>query len=205
MMSYITAAESLAQQLEDLNSPTQSQIMTKIVSTLPTKFRHVITVWGNLPETVKTIPQLITKLMNEQHRNSSSTASPDSEIQSTEDWSSSFSQTRKVYDPYRHLDSADRERKCEECEFCGQFYHSESTCTRRINEETGHPDPQCEYCRNYDHSEIDCNKRKSDERNNSQISKASRVNFAKAVNFVNSYDSEDNNGVAFSANSDSMY
>jgi hypothetical protein len=61
MMSHITAAESLAQQLEDLNSPmTQSQIMTKIVSTLPTKFRHVITVWDNLPETDKTIPQLIT-------------------------------------------------------------------------------------------------------------------------------------------------
>lgn len=39
MMSHITAIEGLAQQLEDLGSPmSQSQIMTKIVSTLPTAF-----------------------------------------------------------------------------------------------------------------------------------------------------------------------
>lgn len=47
----------------------QSQIMTKIVSTLPTAFRNFMTVWDNLPENEKTMHQLITKLMNEQHRN----------------------------------------------------------------------------------------------------------------------------------------
>jgi hypothetical protein len=66
MMSHITAA----QQLKDLGSPTpQSQIMTKIVSTLPTAFRNFMTVRDNLPEAEKTMTQLITKLMNEQHRN----------------------------------------------------------------------------------------------------------------------------------------
>ena len=51
MMSHITVIEGLAQQIEDLGSPTpQSQIMTKIVSTLPTAFRNFMTVWDNLPE-----------------------------------------------------------------------------------------------------------------------------------------------------------
>ena len=55
-MSHITVIEGLAQQIEDLGSPTpQSQIMTKIVSTLPTAFRNFITVWDNLPETEKTM------------------------------------------------------------------------------------------------------------------------------------------------------
>ena len=51
MTSHITVIEGLAQQLEYLGSPTsQSQIMTKIVSTLPTAFRNFMTVWDNLPE-----------------------------------------------------------------------------------------------------------------------------------------------------------
>jgi hypothetical protein len=57
MMSHITAIEGIAQQLEDLGSSmSQSQIMTKIVSTLQVTFRHFTTVWDNLPETEKTIP-----------------------------------------------------------------------------------------------------------------------------------------------------
>jgi hypothetical protein len=57
MKFHITAIEGIAQQLEDLGSSmSQSQIMTKIVSTLQVTFRHFTTVWDNLPETEKTIP-----------------------------------------------------------------------------------------------------------------------------------------------------
>ena len=69
IMQHITAIEGMAQQLDDLNqSMSLSQIMTKIVSTLPSSYRHFMTVWDNLAETNKTMPNLITKLMNEQHR-----------------------------------------------------------------------------------------------------------------------------------------
>ena len=147
MMSHITAVEGLAQQLEDLGSPmTQSQIMTKIVSTLPIEFRHFTTVWDNLPETEKTIPQLITKLMNEQHRNNSSNTSSTPVVQPAEAFAARSG--RPVSKPYRPSEKADRKRKREECEYCGKFNHSESTCTRRINAEAGHPDIQCEYRRN---------------------------------------------------------
>lgn len=205
MMSHITAVEGLAQQLEDLGSPiTQSQIMTKIVSTLPIEFRHFTAVWDNLPVTEKTIPQLITKLMNEQHRNSSSTTPPHPVVQPAEAFAARSG--RPVYKSYRPTDNADRKWKREECEFCGKFNHSESTCTRRINAEAGHPDIKCEYCRNYDHYAVDCNKRKRDERNQSKISKTSpRVKFAKSVTFDKpNDDDEDENGVAFGASSVSM-
>jgi hypothetical protein len=116
MMSHITAVEGLAQQLEDLGSQmTQSQIMTKIVSTLPIGFRHFTTVWDNLPETEKTIPQLITKLMNEQHRNSSSNTSSNPVIQPAEAFAARSG--RPVYKPYRPSENADRKRKREECEY----------------------------------------------------------------------------------------
>jgi hypothetical protein len=53
-MQHITAIEGMAQQLDDLNqSMSQSQIMTKIVSTLPSSYRHFMTVWDNLAETEK--------------------------------------------------------------------------------------------------------------------------------------------------------
>ena len=205
MMSHITAVEGLAQQLEDLGSPmTQSQIMTKIVSTLPIEFRHFTTVWDNLPETEKTIPQLITKLMNEQHRNNSSNTSSTPVVQPAEAFAARSG--RPVSKPYRPSENADRKRKREECEYCGKFNHSESTCTRRINAEAGHPDIQCEYCRNYDHSAIDCNKRKRDERNKSKKSKTSpRAKLAKSASLdKSSDDDEDENGVALGASSASM-
>jgi hypothetical protein len=121
MMSHITTVEGLVQQLEDLGSPmTQSQIMTKIVSTFQIEFRHFTTVWNNPPETEKTIPQFITKLMNEQHRNNSSNTSSNKVIHPAEAFAA-----RSGRPVYKTIKKADRKRKREECEYCGKFNHSE--------------------------------------------------------------------------------
>lgn len=54
LMKHITAIEGMAQQLEDLGQPmNQSQIMTKIVSTLPPSYRNFMTFWDNLGPTEK--------------------------------------------------------------------------------------------------------------------------------------------------------
>jgi hypothetical protein len=206
MMSHITAIEGLAQQLEDLGSPmSQSQIMTKIVSTLPTAFRNFMTVWDNLPDTEKTMPQLITKLMNEQHRNvcaspsSSKITSVNTDIEafaatsesnrSTNSWERRSSESgRPSQSREKRAVNPDKKRPREECDFCGKLNHSELTCTRRIHAEAGHPDDKCTYCRNYDHTAAVCRKRIRDERNESKT--ASRtVKFART----------DTNGVALIA------
>jgi hypothetical protein len=172
MMSHITAIEGLAQQLEDLGSPmSQSQIMTKIVSTLPTAFRNFMTVWDNLPDTEKTMPQLITKLMNEQHRNvcaspsSSKITSVNTDIEafaatsesnrSTNSWERRSSESgRPSQSREKRAVNPDKKRPREECDFCGKLNHSELTCTRRIHAEAGHPDDKCTYCRNYDRKQL---------------------------------------------------
>jgi hypothetical protein len=71
--------------------------MTKIVSTFQIEFRHFTTVWNNPPETEKTIPQFITKLMNEQHRNNRSSTSSSQVVQPAEVFAARSG--RPVYKP----------------------------------------------------------------------------------------------------------
>lgn len=170
MMTHITAIENLAQQLEDLGQPmSESQIMTKIVSTLPYKFRGFMTVWDNLSAKEKTMPQLITKLMNEQHRNTCS--SPLLEKSSMKAPNAEAFTATKSYN-FRNNQHQDTTRNYKKqkvlCEYCGKAGHTEAECRRRINEENGTPDVICSYCKCYDHTESICQKKIRHERNHSK-------------------------------------
>lgn len=166
IMQHITAIKGMAQQLDDLNqSMSQSQIMTTIVSTLPSSYRHFMTVWDNLAEADKTMSHLITKLMNEQHR----------ELNSTE----VFNQPRQaeallgaakhndVSKPGKRIQDGGHERSvkriCTGCSFCGRSNHGEDTCTHRINAEAGIIEEQCSYCHNYNHVSSTCRKKIADD------------------------------------------
>lgn len=66
-----------------------------------------------------------------------------------------------------------KNRPREECDYCGKNNHSESTCSRPINAEAGHPDEKSKRKKeltveNYDHSEAVYRKRIGDEKNESK-------------------------------------
>ena len=50
VMHHITEIETIANQLRDINAPvTESQIMTKIISTLPPSYRGFMSAWDSVP------------------------------------------------------------------------------------------------------------------------------------------------------------
>lgn len=154
IMQHITAIEGMAQQLDDLNqSMSQSQIMTKIVSTLPSSYRHFMTVWDNLAETDKTMPHLITKLMNEQHRELNSTEVLNQPRQA--EALVGAAKRPNVSKPEKRTLDRGNERSDKRirsvCNFCGKSNHDQSTCSHRINAEAGITEEQCSYCHNYNH------------------------------------------------------
>ena len=63
-MSHITEIETIANQLRDINAPvTVSQIMTKIICTLPPSYRGFISAWESVPVTDSTIDTLTSRLL----------------------------------------------------------------------------------------------------------------------------------------------
>ena len=69
-MTHIQGIEKLATQLKNLGIPaTTDQIMTKIVGTLPSSFRHFSSVWESVPRDERTITHLTSRLLIEEETN----------------------------------------------------------------------------------------------------------------------------------------
>ncbi|XP_045034653.1 uncharacterized protein LOC116930531 [Daphnia magna] len=67
VMHHITEIETIANQLRDINAPvTESQIMTKIINTLPPSFRGFMSAWDSVPIPDRTINSLTSRLLKEE-------------------------------------------------------------------------------------------------------------------------------------------
>jgi len=64
---HVTAIEILWSRLRDIgeNIP-ESQVISKILSTLPSSYRHFYTTWNNSPDQGKTVKLLLSKLQEEE-------------------------------------------------------------------------------------------------------------------------------------------
>ncbi len=68
VMTHISTIEQLASQLNDLKEPiSESQLITKILVTLPSSFRYFLSVWDNVPSDQKTIQLLTQRLLKEEN------------------------------------------------------------------------------------------------------------------------------------------
>ena len=60
----------MASQLQDVGSPvSDNQVITKVASTFPPSYRHVIAAWENLDDDKKTINLLQARLMKQKAMN----------------------------------------------------------------------------------------------------------------------------------------
>lgn len=67
VMSHITEIETIANQLRDINAPvTESQLMTKIICTLPPSYRGFMSAWDSVPVAERTIDSLTSCLLKEE-------------------------------------------------------------------------------------------------------------------------------------------
>jgi hypothetical protein len=67
VMAHITEIETIANQLRDINAPvTESQLMTKIICTLPPSYRGFMSAWDSVPVKDRTIDTLTSRLLKEE-------------------------------------------------------------------------------------------------------------------------------------------
>ncbi|KZR97242.1 Uncharacterized protein APZ42_007996, partial [Daphnia magna] len=67
MTSHVTALELLWSKLTDVGEQImETQVISKILSTLPPSYRHFYTTWNNSPEEGRTVKLLLAKLQEEQ-------------------------------------------------------------------------------------------------------------------------------------------
>lgn len=65
--SHVTALELLWARLTDIGEHIpETQVMSKILSTLPSSYRHFYTTWNNSPEAQRSVKLLLTKLQEEE-------------------------------------------------------------------------------------------------------------------------------------------
>ena len=68
----IAKIESLVQRLKNMGETiTESQVMTKIICSLPPSFRHIVAAWDNVPEDLQTLNNLTARLLKEETLNKS--------------------------------------------------------------------------------------------------------------------------------------
>jgi transposase InsO family protein len=123
IMSHITAIETIANRLRDLGvTVDDTQIMTKILCTLPPSFRHVTTAWDNVPEKDKSITLLTAKLLKEEAMNKL--------YGGHEGGDSAFfaRNTPKASSGGSWGERGAEKRRSSKCNFCGRRNHSESEC-----------------------------------------------------------------------------
>jgi hypothetical protein len=157
-----------------------------------------MTVWDNLAETEKTMPHLITKFMNEQHR----------ELNSTEVLSNQPRQAEALVGAAKRPNVSKPERRTLDrgyersdkrirtaCNFCGKSNHDQSTCSHRINAEAGIIEEQCSYCHNFNHGPLTCRKETSDDalmlkinKSRATLSRPKQDDFAMAADDTTSLD-----------------
>ena len=67
MLDHISEVEYIASQLEDLGEALSPlQIIVKITSTLPPSYRSVVSMWGIIPDSTKTVSMLTSHLLAEE-------------------------------------------------------------------------------------------------------------------------------------------
>lgn len=67
MTSHVTAIELLWSRLKEVGEQIlETQVMSKILSTLPSTYRHFYTTWNNSPEEGRTVKLLLAKLQEEE-------------------------------------------------------------------------------------------------------------------------------------------
>jgi hypothetical protein len=68
--THVAKIEMMAQNLEDIGQPmSENQIISKMITSLPSEYRHVLTAWKSMPADQKTRKTLILRVFEEDSMN----------------------------------------------------------------------------------------------------------------------------------------
>ena len=114
----------MASQLRDMGVlMDETAVMTKILITLPPSYRHFMSVWDNVPDELKTVELLTTRLLKEETINSTY-GSPEVSNTALLTRNPNFFSTKKTHKWAEHI-----------CEHCHKKGHSITVCWRKKEED----------------------------------------------------------------------
>ena len=165
----VSNLQSIAYRLKALNSNVDDEmIISKILTNLPSQYKHFISAWESATTQEKTLEKLIARLLNEEQRNSDDTQTDAVAFNTTE--KRGYGNTTQA-STNKSKGSSNKEKKCFACSKIGHF---QAGCPNKEKEK-----PSCSICKKNNHAEKDCYFRKKEERDKSR----------KGVTFLTTTDS----------------
>lgn len=135
VMTHISTIEGMALQLSDLGTPIdQTQLLTKIIMTLPPSFQNFQAAWDLLPDANKNIGVLTSKLIQAESMNKhyGGNEEKDAAFFSKQSKTPFFNKGGTI--PSTQGSKTPRQRQ--KCTYCGYNNHSVENCRKKIREET---------------------------------------------------------------------
>ncbi|KAL0883742.1 hypothetical protein ABMA27_015847 [Loxostege sticticalis] len=129
IIKFVTELEEIANKLKSMNeAPSEKMIITKILMSLPDKYRHFISAWESVPDKQQNLKELTSRLLIEEERctqESSSSAAfvSRSKNQKGNSVSSGSNSVRKCFfcNKEGHFKRNCTERKCFRCDQSGHL------------------------------------------------------------------------------------
>ena len=144
--THVAKIETMAQNLEDIGQKmTEEHIISKLITSLPSEYRHVLTAWKSMPAEQKTRKTLIMRVFEEEAMNKLIQAEKE------DNDSALLVRTRRGDDRSRsdHENKHSNERikelkKKSRCHGCGELGHwwQDDICSRKTNKRYGQRAPE---------------------------------------------------------------
>lgn len=139
--SHIAKIEMMAQNLEDIGQPmSENQIISKMITSLPSEYRHVLSAWKSMPTDQKTRKTLILRVFEEEAMNKII-----KEREHNETNSALLVRNNRRDDQARaeNNERIQELKKKSRCHNCGEMEHwwQDNVCSRKNERRFGHRGP----------------------------------------------------------------
>ncbi|UYV76125.1 hypothetical protein LAZ67_13002672 [Cordylochernes scorpioides] len=137
--THISKVETLAQQMKDLGEPISDvALITKIICSLPDKYKNFITAWDSVSSEEKTLENLTARLLKEEslqdHWDSSGNSKPDNALMTFSKFNRNSTASNKQQ---QHQQSIKDKKKNTHCGYCKKKGHWWKECYKRKEEQKG--------------------------------------------------------------------
>ncbi|UYV74313.1 hypothetical protein LAZ67_11002983 [Cordylochernes scorpioides] len=137
--THISKVETLAQQMKDLGEPISDvALITKIICSLPDKYKNFITAWDSVSSEEKTLENLTARLLKEESLqdqwDSSGNSKPDNALMTFSKFNRNSTASNKQQ---QHQQSIKDKKKNTHCGYCKKKGHWWKECYKRKEEQKG--------------------------------------------------------------------